>query len=200
MKIIDAVKNEKGNPFVIPGSSRNDLPEFFKEMGFKTGVEVGVYKGEYSELLCKAGLKVYGIEPYITYKNYRKHPQELPYEELETITKERLAPFKDFILIKKTSMEALVDIPDESQDFVYIDANHSLPYITQDIYEWQRKVRVGGVISGHDYFIDGHNPYWIRACHVKYAVDTCVKIFGVENFYVVGDGKDKCPSWMWVKK
>jgi len=113
------------------------------------------------------------------------------------MTKERLAKY-DFTMIRKTSMEALADIPDESLDFCYIDGNHSLPYITQDIYEWQRKVKVGGVISGHDYFIDSHNPYWIRACHVKYAVDVAVKVFGIENFYVTSN--DKYNSWLWVKK
>jgi len=94
-------------------------------------------------------------------------------------------------------MDALEDIPDESLDFVYIDGNHSLPYITQDIYEWNRKVRVGGIISGHDYFISSHNPYWIRICHVKYAVDACAKIFEVKNLYILN--KDRHPSWMWIK-
>ena len=187
----------KGSPIVIKDSSRNDLPQFFVDRGYKTGVEVGVYKGEYSELLCKAGLKVYGVDPWIVYKNYRKHPKEPPYEDLYEMTKERLAKY-DFTMIRKTSMEALADIPDESLDFCYIDGNHSLPYITQDIYEWQRKVKVGGVISGHDYFIDSHNPYWIRACHVKYAVDVAVKVFGIENFYVTSN--DKYNSWLWVKK
>ena len=196
MKIEDGIKL-KGSPIVIQDSSRDDLPQFFVDRGYKTGVEVGVYKGEYSELLCEAGLKVYGVDPWIVYKNYRKHPKELPYEDLYEMTKERLAKY-DFTMIRKTSMEALADIPDESLDFCYIDGNHSLPYITQDIYEWQRKVKVGGVISGHDYFIDSHNPYWIRACHVKYAVDVAVKVFGIENFYVTSN--DKYNSWLWVKK
>jgi len=197
-KIIDAIKNEKGAPFSIPDSGRDDLPQFFVDMGYKKGVEVGVYKGEYTEKLCKAGLSVIGVDPWIVYKNYRKHPQELPYEELVDMTMERLAPY-DFNIIKKTSVEALDEIEDGSLDFVYIDGNHSLPYITQDIYEWNRKVRVGGVISGHDYFNGSHNPYWIRICHVKHAVDTATKIFSPDGFYVL-DGKDKYRSWFWVKE
>jgi len=176
--------------------SRDDLPNFFKEMGYKVGAEIGVYKGEFTEKLCKTGMKIYGIDPWIVYKNYRKHPKELEYDELYKITMDRLSPY-DFTLIKKTSMDALEDIPDESLDFVYIDGNHSLPYITQDIYEWNRKVRVGGIISGHDYFISSHNPYWIRICHVKYAVDACAKIFEVKNLYILN--KDRHPSWMWIK-
>jgi len=177
--------------------SRSDLPRFFKEMGYKVGAEIGVYKGEFTEELCKTGLKIYGIDPYITYQNYRKHPKELPYNELLENATKLLEPY-DCTIIKKTSMEALSDIPDESLDFVYIDGNHSLPYITADIYEWNRKVKSGGVISGHDYFLNNHNPYWIRICHVKHAVDIYEKIFEV-NKYIIGEGVDKYPSWCWIK-
>jgi len=198
MKISEGLKNA-GQPFEIPDSSRDDLPQFFVDNGYKIGAEIGVYKGEYMEQLCKVGLKVFGIDPWLVYNDYRKHPAELPYNELENLTRERLKPY-NCVIIKKTSMDALEDIPDGSLDFVYIDSNHSLPYITQDIFGWYKKVKNGGVISGHDYFIDKHNPYWIRACHVKYAVDVCAKIFEIDNSYVVGKGKDKCPSWMWIKK
>lgn len=197
MKLIEEMKN-KGLPYIINNYSRNDLPGLFKDMGFSVGAEIGVYSGEYTEVLCRAGLKVFGIDPWINYKDYRKHPKELPYNELEDITRKRLNSY-DCVLIKKTSMEALDDIPDESLDFVYIDGNHSFPYIAQDIYEWNRKVKIGGVISGHDYFNGNHNPYWIRICHVKYAVDISAKIFGIESFYIL-KGRDKCPSWFWIKK
>ena len=176
--------------------SKNDLPRFFKKKGYKVGAEIGVYKGEFTEKLCKAGLKIYGIDPYIIYKNYRKHPKELDYEVMYKNAKQILESYNG-ILIKKTSMDALEYIPDESLDFVYIDGNHLLPYISQDIYEWSRKIRIGGAISGHDYFIDHHNPYWIRACHVKYTVDVCEKIFRVKKYITKND---KYPSWIWIKE
>jgi len=196
-KIIEGIKF-KGKPFEIPDCSRDDLPRFFKEdMKYTVGVEVGVYAGEYTEQLCKAGLKVFGVDPWLVYRDYRKHPKELPYEELFDITKKRLTPY-NCSLIRKTSMEALNDIPDNSTDFIYLDGNHALPYITQDIYFWNKKLKVGGVMAGHDYFDSSHNPYWIRVCHVKSAVNLCAKILGVENFYIL-KGKDKCPSWFWIK-
>jgi hypothetical protein len=177
-------------------TSRDELPKFFVDRGYKIGAEIGVYKGEFTEKLCMAGLKIYAIDPYIVYKDYRKHPKELPYDELFINATNRLSQY-DCTFIKKTSMEALEDIADGSLDFVYIDGNHSFPYISQDIYEWNRKVRVGGIISGHDYFNDNHNPYWIRACHVKYAVDACKNIFKTD-LQIIGE-KDKYPSWLWTK-
>jgi len=176
--------------------TRDELPQFFVDKGYKIGAEIGVYKGEFTKKLCKAGLKIYAIDPYIVYKNYRKHPKELPYDELYDNAQKLLAPY-DCTFIRKTSMDALNDIPDGSLDFVYIDGNHSFPYVAQDIYEWSRKVRVGGTVSGHDYFNDTHNPYWIRACHVKHAVDACAKIFNANLQITTGD---KHQSWLWKKE
>jgi len=206
MKIIDGIK-EKGSPFEIPDCSRDELPQFFKEMGYTIGAEIGVYKGEYTEKLCKAGFKMYAIDPWETYKNYRKHPKEIDYEVMFNNTTKLLAPY-DCTIIKKTSMKALEDIPDESLDFVYIDGNHSIRYIIEDIYEWCRKVRVGGIVSGHDYCLTGiRNPYGLRTNHVKWGVDICAKIFGITNFYIigrkyppVGEKRDKWRSWFFIKE
>lgn len=38
-----------------------------------------------------------------------------------------------------------------SLDFVYIDADHSYEGVKRDFYAWYKKVRKGGIISGHDY-------------------------------------------------
>ena len=56
MQILDGLKL-KGTPAEIPDCGRDDLPQFFVEMGYKVGAEIGVLRGEYSEKLCKAGLK-----------------------------------------------------------------------------------------------------------------------------------------------
>jgi len=66
MKIIDAIKKE-GKPFIIPESSRNDLPLFFKEMGYKIGAEIGTHRGEFTEKFCKEGLEIYAIDPWISF-------------------------------------------------------------------------------------------------------------------------------------
>jgi len=205
MKISEGIKL-KGEFVEIPDCSRDDLPNFFKEMKYKVGAEIGVYKGEFTKKLCKTGMKIYGIDPWIVYKNYRKHPKELPYDELYNNTKKLLEPY-NCIIIKKTSIDALEDFEDESLDFVYIDGNHSLPYITQDIYEWYRKVKKGGIVSGHDYCLTGKNPYGLRVCHVKTAVDICAKIFSVKTLYVLGEKRqkegekrDKWRSWFFIKE
>ena len=48
-------------------------------------------------------------------------------------------------------MDAVKDFADRSLDFVYIDANHEPQFVEEDIREWSKKVKVGGIVSGHDY-------------------------------------------------
>jgi len=202
MEIIEGIK-QKGSPYEILDVGRNDLPKFFVDMGYKVGVEIGVYKGEYSEKLCKAGLKVIGVDPYIVYQNYRKHSKEMDYEVMYEMAKKVLESYGS-TLIKKTSMDALEDIPDESLDFIYIDGNHSIRYIIEDIYEWNKKIKKGGCISGHDYALTGSDPYGLRSCHVRFGVDMMARILNVKNHYVLGgkfnQRKDKWRSWLWIKE
>jgi hypothetical protein len=122
------------------------------------------------------------------------------------MTKNRLAPY-DHTIIRKISMDALQDIPDESLDFVYIDGNHGLRYIIEDIYEWNRKVRKGGAMSGHDYETNDRSLYSHQACHVKQAVDVCTEILKINNWYILGkwfavkgEKRDKHRSWLWIKE
>jgi len=64
MKLIDGIKL-KGKPAEIPDCTRDDLPQFFVDMGFKVGAEIGVARGKYSEKFCKVGLKLYSIDPWL---------------------------------------------------------------------------------------------------------------------------------------
>jgi hypothetical protein len=205
MKIKDALK-EKGTPYEIPDCNREDLPAFFKEMGYKVGVEIGTAKGVYAEIICKAGLKLYAIDPWIDYADYRstkvsEWQKELDHQYQQTV--DRLKPY-DCTIIRKTSMEALNDFADESLDFVYIDGNHEFKYVVEDIHEWSKKVRKGGCISGHDYLYTMPRA-WDRI-HVKDVLPAYTKAYGIKPWFVVGR-KDKVPgekrdgfrSWFWLK-
>lgn len=198
MKIIDGLKL-KGRPAEIPDSTRNELPEFFKEMGFTVGAEVGVYRGEFTEKFCRAGLKMYAIDPWTGYigagrSERLQNMQDYNYE----CARKTLAPFKDCKLVRKTSMDALNDFKPGSLDFVYIDGDHRFKFIAEDIYEWYGKVKKGGIISGDDYFCTSPVANNVL-CHVKPVVDAFALTFGIPNFYVIGQ-KDKKPGWIMIKE
>lgn len=196
----------KGRPVEIPNCGRNDFAKFLYNTGLRTGVEVGVDRGEYTKVLCDAGLKVYGVDPWVNYDDYKRAGR---YESRYEWAEENLRGY-DCELIRKFSIDAAKDFKDESIDFVYIDGNHTLPYVVQDIFAWERKVKRGGIISGHDYArIKGHrespgNVTKWDGCHVKMGVDACADVMKIEKYYILGkrfQGKrDKWRTWFWIKK
>lgn len=188
----------------MPQVGRDDFPKFLFDRGYRVGVEVGVFDGKYGVKLCKAGLKMYGVDPYVRYDEYKGKMYGRHYEEAIKNLKGY-----DYTIIKKFSMDALNDFEDGSLDFVYIDANHTLPYITEDIFGWARKVRIGGVISGHDYCftkISGSrkNTIDLNGVHVKGAVDLCAYIMRIDRLYILGKktekGRDEWRSWFFFKQ
>jgi len=187
--------------------SRNDLPILFKEIGYRVGVEIGTHKGEFTKEFCKAGLKIYTIDPWMGFSGQGRtqkvqYVQDSYYEDAKKI----LIPFENCSIIRKTSMDALEDFKNSSLDFVYIDGDHNFRHTASDIYEWSKKVRIGGVVSGHDYFNTLPTSSNV-VCHVKSVVDAYVKMFEIDNFYLYGGietakhgDPDKYFSWLWIKE
>lgn len=205
MRIIDGINQLRGSPAIIPDCGRDDLPQFFIDMGYKVGVEIGTLRGEYTEKLCQPGLKIYTVDPYQNYRNYRRHHREEPYDVMYTMAMNRLSLY-DCTIIKKTSMDAVEGFDDESIDFVYIDGNHVIRYVVEDIYEWNRKLKSGGTMSGHDYGRNVRSPYSFQALHVIPALNAMIDVLGIKNWYILGEHKppegehrDKWRSWFWIK-
>ena len=53
-------------------------------------------------------------------------------------------------IMRMSTHDASRFVPDDSLDFVFIDADHSYEGCKQDIEDWACKVRKGGLVSGHD--------------------------------------------------
>lgn len=209
MQIIDAVRQHKGKPFEVPDANRVDLPEFCVQMGYKVGVEIGVDKAWYLTQFLKAGLRMYGVDPW---KYYGDYPHPRGQERLDYLFEHSSREVEKYgdhaTLIRKTSMEAAQDFEDNSIDFVYIDGHHGFKYVAEDIWEWTKKVRSGGMIAGHDFALTNHkeikDPFVLNVKHVVIAWTEC---FGIDNWYLIGakEGKegekrDMFRSWFWIKK
>jgi len=204
MKLIDGIKL-KGRPFEIPDASRDNLPQFFVEIGYKVGAEIGVYKGEFSEKLCQAGLKLYAVDPWRIYKGFDNPRGQKRLDFQYDHTKRVLAPYPSCTIIRKTSMEAVEDFKDDSLDFVYIDANHEFRYIAEDLAEWTKKVKKGGIVSGHDYFYTKTGTHTVN-WHVAHVLNAYIQAYGISNWYLLGskdvvpgEKRDKWRSWMFIK-
>ena len=186
---------------IIPGKHKwfgrwYALPEIFLALGYSVGAEIGVEKGRYSARLCEKipGLKLFSIDAWAAYKGYREHVSQSKLDDFYLTAQERVAEY-DCELIRKYSMDAVKDFEDGSLDFVYIDGNHDFKNVANDIVEWQKKVRVGGIVAGHDY--RRHKPHLTYQCHVVDVVNAYTYAFGINPWFVLQG--DKSPSWFWVQ-
>lgn len=204
---------EQEMPIKLNSERMKELPKLFRRLGFKVGAEIGVSTGRYSKVLCRniPDLKLYCIDPWVAYGGYIEANNDKGQEMLDSnlnIAKERLAPF-NCEFIKKYSMDVVKDFKDESLDFVFIDGNHSFEYAVNDIAEWSKKVRIGGIVSGHDFWNSREtsnrhlylkNPTRnekLKLCQVKDAVLAWTKTNDIKPWFVTG--LDDCSSWFWVR-
>jgi len=183
-----------------------DLARLFAELGFKRGVEVGVDRGLYSEFLMKTipDLKLFGVDPWTREVFEEGNPYKAPVEyftECYEETLKRMAPFgKNYKIIKKYSMDALSDFKDNSLDFVYIDANHDFINFAMDLQFWLRKVKPGGIMSGHDYAFYSYNKF----NHVKRCLNAYAREYRLLPIFAVMENReelkrDRYRSWFYVK-
>lgn len=53
--------------------------------------------------------------------------------------------------VKMSSLEAVNLYGDKTLDFIFIDASHEYEDVKRDIIAWLPKLKIGGVLAGHDY-------------------------------------------------
>jgi predicted O-methyltransferase YrrM len=127
------------------------LQELINDNGFKLVVEIGTANGKTAGYLLNNNkdIKLYCVDPYIQYDNDANGQKD------KLIKNKQLAQkcFSDdrCVHIEKLSSEAVNCFDDNVLDLVFIDGNHSYEYVFEDIKLWWKKIRSGGVLSGHDY-------------------------------------------------
>ena len=206
MKTEEYLKNKYGDksPTTIVGMTRRSLYELFAELGFKVGGEIGLFRGRNAKLMFNVipGLKLYGVEPFADQEYTTTDPKSLEHITNMKEQVSRRLEKENVIIIDKFSEDAVKDVPYDSLDFVYIDGDHSYDYAMLDIILWARRVRKGGIVSGHDYTImKGRKK---RDVDVKQAVDDYVAVHNINPLYLTDNRcartwGDRCASWFFVK-
>ena len=186
---------ESSSPISLD-DTRNGLAILFKELGYKVGAEIGVDRGLYSKELSKAnpGVKLYCIDPWKVYKEYDDIPDQHTLNVNYNSTIKCLAPYNCKI-IRKFSMGAINDFEDRSLDFVYIDGNHTFNYVLEDINQWSKKVKPGGIVSGHDYIWRSHQRR--AGFDVKKALELHLQNDKTTQLFLLT--KKGSSSWFYIK-
>ena len=196
--VLSAYSTTRGNftwitKSLIADGSRETLAQLFAALGYTKGAEIGVEYGKYSEILFKniPGLELLCIDPWEAYPKVSVKRAEAIYQSC----KKRLSQYNAKIM-RMSSEEGAKLVPDGSLDFVYIDASHGYIPVKEDNEWWVPKVRVGGIVSGHDYTNHGNDEKTLTRCGVVQAVDEYVEKMGIEIYYATTDYP---ASWFWGK-
>eukprot|EP01064_Diplonema_japonicum_P034622 TRINITY_DN7242_c0_g1_i1.p1 TRINITY_DN7242_c0_g1~~TRINITY_DN7242_c0_g1_i1.p1 ORF type:complete len:312 (+),score=67.06 TRINITY_DN7242_c0_g1_i1:63-938(+) len=136
---------------------RWELGEILQREGKRHGAEIGVQQGEFSAMVLtnwKCASTYMVVDVWETQENYRdianvdQAGQDHLYETMLT----RLDPWKEkLVVMRNWSHDASQRVPDNSLDFVYVDARHDFEAVLEDLRDWWPKLRVGGILSGHDF-------------------------------------------------
>ena len=154
---------------VIP--SRSNFPEVFKQLGYVKGAEIGVADGDLSAELIRFGGRLYLVDAWKhiggmdwDVNNPSEEQQEQRYQRV--VARFKAYPSVEFR--RGWSLEMADTFQDGELDWIYLDADHREESVWNDMMAWFPKVRVGGMLSGHDYF---NSPGWETHQGVKAAVD-----------------------------
>lgn len=84
-------------------------------------------------------------------------------------------------IVRSRSVEAAQTVPDQSCDFVFIDADHSLEGCKADIDAWAPKVKPGGWLCGHDYENTNFPKFGVTQAVTEYLDQTGLSLELGEN-------------------
>jgi hypothetical protein len=192
-------------PIDVANFSRLDLIKVFKDLKFKEGVEIGVERGYYSEVICQANpdLHLHCVDPWVTYESgHIEHRTPETVEQFYNQAVERLSKYNATI-IRKPSNQAVKKFRPNSIDFVYIDGDHGYEAVINDLQNWSTRVRPGGIIAGHDYWGKIHDPY----LRVGPAVKLWTRAEQIQPWFTIGRAKtdpnfrkDSVRTFLWVRE
>lgn len=126
-------------------TSREDFGKLFESVKLKgVGAEIGVQRGHNSKQIFQSGWtgQLICVDNWV-----REHEYKIAEEVLKGC---------DVLFTQGDSSESAFIVSDGSLDFVYIDAGHAYEEVKKDFAAWFPKVRIGGIVSGHDYAPASH--------------------------------------------
>uniref|UniRef100_A0A7S1P4D4 Methyltransferase domain-containing protein n=1 Tax=Vitrella brassicaformis TaxID=1169539 RepID=A0A7S1P4D4_9ALVE len=140
--------------------TRADLGDVLERENKTVGVELGVQRGEFAaEVLSRwpKCRKYYLVDLWTHQDNYNDTANVATdaQEAYMNEAKDKLRHWQDkTVWMRMLTSDAAREIPDNSVDFVYIDARHDYCGVSEDLSLYWPKLRVGGIMAGHDYLTD----------------------------------------------
>lgn len=137
--------------------TRVDIPATLQAEGLKSGAELGVQVGDFAAYTLRVWtaceryylVDLWGHQPnYEDVANVADDEQERRFQ----LAKTNLAPWNDkTVFLRNYTVGAAKQIPDDSLDYIYVDARHDYCGVMEDLEAYWPKLRRGGILAGHDY-------------------------------------------------
>lgn len=185
-------------PIVIDHfSRRRQFIDMLRERGAKIGVEVGTDHGQYAQQLLEGipDLNLTCVDPYVAYTEGNDVKTQEDVNKIYEEAKSRIYKYPNSIIFRDTSMNVVKDFKDNTFDFVFVDGNHSYSYVLEDITEWYKKVKPGGIIAGHDYKVDPVNDYGVIEAVEKFTTDN-----NISPWFILHAGGRLVDCWLIIKQ
>lgn len=171
---------------VTKKQGRNVLVNLFAG---KTGVELGTERGKFAEKIAEVAEKLYVVDLWKSYGEYRTHVDDSYYEEIYEDCKRRLSRY-DVGFVRDDIDSAAKIFADESMQFIYLDGNHEYEHVRRNLETWWRVLVPDGIMSGHD--ITGRHGKGVKKAVMEFAAEK-----GIDEI-VIWDG-DSSGSYHFVK-
>lgn len=135
---------------------RNYFAHFISKGGFRRCIEIGVQDGRFSEILLhenrnlKEPWMLVLVDPAPTeffVSRFGQNGESGSWMQKGYLENVNITFEEKF----STDPSLLAKYPDEYFDFVYLDALHSYTAVKTEVSTWWSKVRIGGILAGHDY-------------------------------------------------
>lgn len=103
-------------------------------------------------------------------------------------------------MIQNATTEAAQLFPDESFDWIYLDATHTYAEAKRDLAAWYPKVKLGGLVSGHDYQFqaqaigDGY-IFGVKDAVDEFAARRNMRVYSTTEPYLPSFYFLKCSVW-----
>jgi hypothetical protein len=154
----------------------------------KNGIcaEIGVWKGDFSDRILRVTRprELHLIDPWAFQPQFpkRRYSGNIAgsQEDMDAIceaVRQRFAHAKEVRVHRRFSSELIEILQGATLDWVYIDGNHSKPFVRQDLELSWRCLRSGGYATGDDYFWrDPDGSHGVREAVDEFAAEHRLRV------------------------
>lgn len=175
-------------------SHRDQLGTFLAGLGLKgTIVEVGTLGGDYADVLLRTWPgEVHCVDPWMNQPEsvYFDGANKANFNQVFAGVRRRFADNPRCKLLRMFSANAVGLYDDGELAAVYLDGNHALPYVRGDMATWWPKIKIGGMLCGHDFYTRYDQD---TNSDAQTAVMEFAEIIGVQP------NCNWCTSWYFIK-